>query len=546
MNRVQRSPQKQQRRRDEVDLSANSSQSLSRQQSEPAQHATQMSEAAVPGAELAALRATVEQMKQQRQQDLEQTEQQRQQDLEQMKQQRQQDLEQTKQQRQQDLEQMEQQRQQDLEQMEQQRQQSQQALIHLEHCLEQGQTQTQQLLQQMMARLQPQQQAPDLGDNTQDSAASRHDSRQDHHSAPQASATCRTGRGDDNPSSGSDSSDDDSRSSGSDRRRGNRRSRRSLLPRRRRDSDDGPEIAPATGNQATRNEWAIKPHPPTTYSGAKNGIHAFIHSINCALEWNPSLTARQQVVFASSFLTGAARTWLAAEEARDRSRTRGLANWQNMRRVMLEYFAPTQIAAAVRQTLESMQQTRSAADYASRFNEELMKLEVGPDVETAMSWFRRGLKEDVGLQLATKKFDTLEDMQTAAMEVDDALQVYARRKKQYPNARASSGRLNQTEVDDETQSDADEIEVSVAKVSAPKLKADSFTEQLSKMQQQLNTLSSKGKSKSKSKPKRTGPNPNWSASKKAQYERNECFGCGRQGHAVRFCPSRLSSSTLKD
>ncbi len=410
-------------------------------------------------------------------------------------------------------------------QMQQLVQQQQQVMQVLQSQQQQQQDQSQQQQQQGQQQQQQQgqqQQQPDGNDGQQ--AAARQDGN------------------DPDSSSSDDDGDDESADSDSGRRdRERRRNRRSLLPRRRRSGDDPIFNTAQADGSATRNEWSIKPHAPSTYDGAKTGVRAFVHGIDCALQWNPPMTGRQQVVFASSFLTDRARTWLAAEEARDKTRTRELADWTSMRRSMLAYFEPTQLEAVVRAKLESMLQTKSAAGYVGRFNEELMKLEVGPDTRTAMSWFRRGLKDDVGIELATRKFVTLEDMQQAAMEVDDALHVFARRGKS-SSSRRSSDHLNQAEMSGDESDDKSQASTAKAAPAAAKSGSTDLTEQLSKLQQQLNNLSTKGKQK----PRRIGPNPNWTAEQKQRYANKECIGCGGKGHYVRNCPHRATTQQPKD
>lgn len=243
---------------------------------------------------------------------------------------------------------------------------------------------------------------------------------------------------------------------------------------------------------------------------------------------NPATTGRQQVVFVSSYLQGSARTWLAAAQSRDPERQHELADWPHMRKAMLKFFGPKQMARVVRANLQAMRQTKSTHEFVTRFNDELMKLESGLDADTVMDWFNNGLRDNVALELATRSYDTLEEMQDAAIAVDEALAVHAKRARssshQSQSTRQSQvSRLNEMNDDDDQHELDDDDELNSAQAS----KQNSMSAQLNKLQQQLNAMSTKGKSQ----PKRR----QWSAEQQKRFDNNECFNCGSTDHKVKDC-----------
>ena len=289
--------------------------------------------------------------------------------------------------------------------------------------------------------------------------------------------------------------------------------------------------------------FRLKPRQPPVFSGDKKQVLSFVHAMDYAFLAEGGASAEQQVATACTYLDGSARTWLRAMEAQDPQHRRELSTWRRMRKALLDYFSPSQEADMVRSKLEVMRQTKSAAGFVDSFNNELLKLEDGIDKDSAMHLFRKGLKSQVRVSLATRTFKTLAKMQRAAMRVDDALfseAVQSKRRGEH----TSSG-LSQIEIDEGRQSESgdESSTASVRSSSSGKSQTATLASLIGKMQLQINALSSKGKSASK---RPAGPNPRWPAKKKQQYEARQCFECGQTGHVVRFCPSRASDSTLKE
>lgn len=421
-------------------------------------------------------------------------------------------------------------------QMSQQIDQAQQAQAQAQQqMMQQLQQITIQLQQQRQQSQSQQQQQNDSAQDANQNSSNQNNRQQQVNSAPAGNARGVGGGGDP-----SNPDDDDGSSTGSEdsedrRRRRARRDRRSILPRAARGRDDGPLLPPAAaGGPQQRNDWIIKPHPPTTFSGQRSQCKAFVHSINCALKMNPAMTGLQQVIFASSFLQQHARAWLEAAEQRDPQNQYELSDWAHMRKALLQFFSSEQDGMIVRANLRAMRQNKSAREFVVLFNSELLKLDTGLHPDTAMDYFREGLRENVALALATHKYHTLEELQEAAVRTDEALAVHVRRARvmQHSQSNRQSSKVNQLTID--LDQDDDQFN-SVESSSKDKSTID---DRLMKLQQ-------KSTKSNKTQPKRQSQRL-WSDQQTSRYEKNECFRCGSTEHRIRDCPNRPNHTSKNE
>jgi hypothetical protein len=128
----------------------------------------------------------------------------------------------------------------------------------------------------------------------------------------------------------------------------------------------------------------------------------------------------EQVLFAVTLLRGHALTWWQSLHESLRPNT-----WELFKSAMIAYHQPTSAVIASRDALARLTQRTSVRQYVQEFKELALNIPNFSDDER-LDRFKRGLKNDVRLQVALANPSTFDDAVNVASQVDDILFAHRR------------------------------------------------------------------------------------------------------------------------
>ena len=151
----------------------------------------------------------------------------------------------------------------------------------------------------------------------------------------------------------------------------------------------------------------VRFHEPRLFNGKASEVDAFLREIKTVtkLQSRALVTDADKIAYFSTYLQdGGPSAWYHALELR---RPHLLADYDGFIEAFKEHFQDTDVVRSAMQRLERLKQTGSAADYAARFCEDIVHLNVTD--ETAIFMFRKGLKSEVKDLMTTVKPSTVFD-----------------------------------------------------------------------------------------------------------------------------------------
>lgn len=200
---------------------------------------------------------------------------------------------------------------------------------------------------------------------------------------------------------------------------------------------------------------------------------------------------RSKVVFAMSYLTGAASSW-AQPMVQDlfEASTSHLVTYDRFTTNFKAMYFDTEKKSKAEKALRALKQTKSVAAYVHEFN--LHARNTGWETPTLISQFEQGLKRDIRVAMVVVKdeFDTLETIANFAVKIDNKLHGVS----QDPPTPSTSAA---------PASDPDAMDVSATRFGLSE------------------------------------------EEKERRRRRGDCFKCGEHGHISQFCPGNGKSGKGK-
>jgi hypothetical protein len=165
----------------------------------------------------------------------------------------------------------------------------------------------------------------------------------------------------------------------------------------------------------------VKPPAPDCFTGASAAsagprITDFLYQLDLFFAASGLTEDEQRVSYAATLLREHAMAWWRSFDGKATKPT----TWEDFKLAAKQYFQPAQAANFARDRLSRLRQTRSVQAYVGLFRQVALDINDTSDADL-MAQFRRGLKEDVALQVAFANPATLEDTIHTALRIDEIL-----------------------------------------------------------------------------------------------------------------------------
>jgi len=266
---------------------------------------------------------------------------------------------------------------------------------------------------------------------------------------------------------------------------------------------------------------SIKMRMPAVFNGEADKVQRFVDAWDTILASQASRPAMQQIALVAQYMEEGAFVWYKTERLNDHENEVSIfTSWATFSAAMLRQFAERQPDSTIMDHLLRVRQTTSAAEYNTRFNALMLKLQKPMQATVAIHLYVRGLKDDVQIKLAGQEYATLSAQQRAAADIDATLFRTQRRINARTAYQRDSLKMNEVEVAANEEPNAHAV------VRTPLVGANpGLAQEVAAILSQMNTRKRADQSK-------------WTQEMKDRYAKNLCFTCAASGHSSRFCPQK--------
>lgn len=177
--------------------------------------------------------------------------------------------------------------------------------------------------------------------------------------------------------------------------------------------------AQAAGQGMAAARTPLKPDKPSNFSGERGeAIDTWIFEMERHFRLT-RMHEEDKVEFATTYLKKSASSWGMVEYNRAEESGNEL-NWEQFKMKIRKRYRPKNAEESARDRLGKLRQTGSVAAYSHAFRTIMQEL---PDMHEgdAMHYFKKGLKEAVGIQVGLQRPTNLEEAEEMADTVDSIL-----------------------------------------------------------------------------------------------------------------------------
>ncbi|EED85992.1 predicted protein [Postia placenta Mad-698-R] len=197
----------------------------------------------------------------------------------------------------------------------------------------------------------------------------------------------------------------------------------------------------------------VKMRDPCMFNGRSTEVVFFLRKIRAYIDLQQVSTDRQKAMLLSMYLKdGSPITWFNAIE---RTSAYLLNDWKQLQEAFTARFQDPNLVKSSLMAIKNLKQTGAAADYANKFQEHLVHLDLS--MFTQITYFDRGLKPSLKLMLVnTPRPATLDGWIATIVEADNWLHEYEHEQKSLtkaavrrPEDRARKSRMTTTPSEEE-------------------------------------------------------------------------------------------------
>ena len=190
-----------------------------------------------------------------------------------------------------------------------------------------------------------------------------------------------------------------------------------------------PAVAPEIPASASVIIKPLKINTPEPLDGSRGKLQAFFSQVELFFEFNADRfpTNEHKVLFASTYLRGPAFEWFNSfltdflnnePDKRNNDTVEVIQNYSNFKNKLRQVFGDFDKEHLAERKMQSLRQTGSAADYASKFQQLAAQTQWGAVLLVAQ--FYKGLKDRVKDNVAqVSRPSQLQSMITLAIQIDD-------------------------------------------------------------------------------------------------------------------------------
>jgi hypothetical protein len=199
-----------------------------------------------------------------------------------------------------------------------------------------------------------------------------------------------------------------------------------------------------TPEESHSGNMTVRGMKPDTYSGDRSKLETWLLQVDRYFHVEGDrIESVDKVVLASTYLRGDAEKWSIPiirkymdDKTNDPANTALVEDWDQFKERMRQIFAPFTEKVVSEQKIQTIKQTRSAADYTTLFQR--LAENVDWDDNALMRMYRQGLKPAVRKELmrSGSTLDTLRELTTEAIRLDNELYELALEEQLFNGKRA--------------------------------------------------------------------------------------------------------------